>query len=175
MRTIPGIGMLVILALAGCASGEIGMVCPISGGETVTIVLTRNGPLPVENDDFLIMEATILPNIEQKQFIYSLGLLAKKGKAPKHVTVEDVSEEKVDLLLDDAGPKLDARNIWKQDTPPKTAADPRLGWLYHEGNSFRIYRFTIVTDDGRRLVMHHLTVYPMFMKVRLREILGMAP
>jgi len=175
MKTLPGIGMLAILVLAGCATGEVGMVCPISGGETVTIILTAQGPVPAENDDFKVVSSMITPNVEQKQFVYSFGLLAKKGGAPQHVTVEDVNEEKIELLLDDAGPKLNAKNIWKQDTPPKTAADPRLGWLYHEGNSCRIYRFTIVTDDGRRLVMHHLTVYPVFMKVRLREILGMAP
>ena len=86
-----------------------------------------------------------------------------------------MSEEKPELLVDDAGPKLDGKQTWKQDTAPKTATDPRLGWLYHEGNSPRIYRFTIVTDDGRRLVMHQLTTYPVFIKVSLRKILGMAP
>ena len=77
--------------------------------------------------------------------------------------------------MDDAGPKLDAQHVWKQNTPPRTAAAPRLGWLYHEGNSSRVYRFTIVTDDGRRLVMHHLVIFPMFFKAGIRKILGMAP
>jgi hypothetical protein len=175
MKTLPGIGMLAILVLAGCATGEVGMVCPISGGQTVTIILTAHGPVPAENDDFKVVGAMITPNIEKKQFVYEFGLLAKKGKAPTHVTVEDVSEEKPELLVDDAGPKLDDKQIWKQDTAPKTATDPRLGWLYHEGNSPRIYRFTVITDDGRRLVMYQLTSYPVFIKASLRKILGMAP
>jgi hypothetical protein len=175
MKTLPGIGLFAIVILAGCASGDVGMVCPISGGETVTIILTAKGPVPAENDDFKVVAAMITPNIEKKQFVYSFGLLAKNGKAPQHVTIEDVSEEKPELLVDDTGTKLDDKQIWKQDTAPKTSADPRLGWLYHEGNSPRIYRFTIVTDDGRRLVMHHLSNYPVFIKVSLRKILGMAP
>ena len=175
MKTLPGIGILALLILAGCATSDVGMVCPISGGETVTFVLNSKGPVPAENDDFLVVGAAIVPNVEKKQFIYSFGLWAKKEKAPKHVTVEDVSEEKPELLVDDAGPKLDDKQTWKQATEPKTATDPRLGWLYHEGNSPRIYRFTIVTDDGRRLVMHHLVFYPVFLKEPLRKILGMAP
>jgi len=167
--------MLTLLVLAGCATGEVGLVCPISGGESVTIILTAQGPVPAENDDFKVLAAMVAPNVEKKQFVYSFSLRAKKGKAPKHVTVEDVSEEKPELLVDDAGPKLDDKQTWTQDTAPKTAADPRLGWLYHEGNSPRVYRFTIVTDDGRRLVMHHLSNYPVFIKVSLRKILGMAP
>ena len=175
MKTLPGIGLFAILILAGCASGDVGMVCPISGGETVTIVLTPKGPTPAENDDFKVVESVVSPNIAQKQFVYSFSLLAKTGKAPKHVTIDDVSEEKVELLVDDAAPKLDAKQVWKQDTPPRTAADPRLAWLYHEGNSPRVYRITIVTDDGRRLVMYHLSVFPVFIKTGLRKILGMAP
>ncbi len=175
MKTLSGIGLLATLVLAGCASGDFGMVCPISGGETVTFVLTPKGPAPAENDDFKVVESAVSPGVGQKQFLYVFGLLAKNGKAPKHITVEDVSEENVELLVDDAGPKLDANNIWKQSTLPKTAADPRLGWLHHEGNSPRVYRFTIITDDGRRLVMHHLAIYPVFIKMGLRKILGMDP
>jgi hypothetical protein len=175
MKTLPAIGLFAILVLAGCASGDFAMVCPISGGETVTFVLTPRGPKAAENDDFLVVGASIMPNVEKKQFVYSFGLWAKKDKAPKHVTVEDVSEEQIELLVDDAAPKLESKNVWKQDTPPKTAADPRLGWLYHEGNSPRIYRFTIVTDDGRQLVMYQLSIYPVFIKEPLRKLLGMAP
>jgi hypothetical protein len=175
MKTLPGIGVLALLILAGCATGDVGMVCPISGGETVTFVLTARGPKPAENDDFLVMGAAIMPNMEKKQFVYSFGLWAKKEKAPKHVTVEDVSEAQIELLVDDAAPKLDSKFVWKQDSPSKTGADPRLGWLYHEGNSPRIYRFTIVTDDGRQLVMYQLSIYPVFIKEPLRKLLGMAP
>ncbi|HTZ22284.1 MAG TPA: hypothetical protein VMC06_15480 [Opitutaceae bacterium] len=175
MKTLFGIGMLALLILTGCATGDVGMVCPISGGETVTFVLTSKGPKPAENDDFLVVGAAIIPNVEHKQFVYSFGLWSKKEKAPKHVTVEDVSEEKIELLVDDAAPKLEAKYVWKQDSAPKTATDPRLGWLYHEGNSPRVYRFTITTDDGRQLVMYQLTFYPVFIKEPLRKILGMAP
>ena len=175
MKTLFGIGLLALLILAGCATGDFGIVCPISGGETVTFVLTPRGPKSAENDDFLVVGAAIMPDIEHKQFVYSFGLFAKKEKAPKHVTVEDVSEEKIELLVDDAAPKLDAKFVWKQDSPSKNATDPRLGWLYHEGNSPRVYRFTITTDDGRKLVMYQLSSYPVFIKEPLRKMLGMAP
>ena len=175
MKTLSGIGMLAIMVLAGCASNEVGILCPISGGETITVILTPQGPVLAENEDFKVVAASFAPNIEQKQLIYAFALLAKKGKAPKHVSVEDVSEEKIELLVDDAGPQLDAKQIWLHNAPPKTATDPRLAWLYYEGNSTRVYRFKIVTDDGRQLVMYQASIVPVFIKGAARKILGMAP
>jgi hypothetical protein len=175
VKTLLGIGFLAILLLAGCAGGDIGMICPISGGQTVTVILTSQGPVPAENDDFKVLMANMFPNVEKKQLIYTFGLLAKKGKAPRHVSIEDVSEEKAELLLEEAEPKLDDKQTWRRDAAPKTGDDPRLAWLYHEGNSTRIFRFTIVTEDGRRLVMHQATVYPVYVKIGARKILGMTP
>lgn len=175
VRTLPCLGIVATLVLAGCASSEVGMVCPIAGGGMLTVYLTPQGPRPAENDDFKVETANFIPNIEQKQLVYTFSLLAKKGKAPQRIQIEDVSDAQAEILLVDAEPKLDAKRVWRGNASPKTAGDRALAWLFYEGNSTRIYRFTIVTADGRPLVMHQAAIHPVFVKEAVRKILGMTP
>jgi len=162
------------LAFGGCvipAYNTFTRSFPISGGESVEFTFT-NGLVPQENADAKVPPASLEVRRAVKTLAYTFAFIEKTGHAPRSVVVEDVSGAAPEILVEDDHPAL-VRNAWLGVSGPKTAEDPRLGWLNEPDDSYRIYRLTIVTWDGRRLVMYTAAGYLPSVKANLRAALGM--
>ena len=75
-------------------------------------------------------------------------------------------------LITDAAPKLDEHGLWISQTITAKLDDPLLSWVGHESMSILVYRFTIIRQDGSKVVVYQQTpmVQP-FMKAGLRQFL----
>jgi hypothetical protein len=142
----------------------------ISGGQTIEFTFQGGGLVAPENSDVKIEEAAFKADTPPKLLVYEFAFHSKTGRAPRSVIVEDVSDAKPEILVEDYYPTLkDGR--WYRTSGPKMNPDPRLDWLNDPDLSFRVFRFTIVTDDGRKFVMYYAQGYSpegkAFLKKRL--------
>jgi hypothetical protein len=74
------------------------------------------------------------------------------------VKVEDVSDNAPVTWLEDSRPALSAGR-WEMRSRAFGAGDRSSDWLHEIEPSVRIFRFTIVTADGRTLVMYQAAVF----------------
>jgi len=168
------LALALALALGGCvipAYNTFTRSFTISGGGTVEFTFT-NGLVPEENADAKLVPASLEVKPSVKTLTYKFLFFEKTGNAPRSVVVEDVSGPAPEILVEDDHPAL-IKKAWLGTSGPKTADDPRLGWLNEPDDSFRIYRVTIVTSDGRRLVMYTAAGYAAPAKELFKKMLGL--
>ncbi len=146
----------------------------ISGGETIELNFAGGGLVPPENADVKIEMAAFEADSPPKTLVYDFSFRAKSGREPRSVMVEDVSGPKPEILVEDDQPALHDR-IWHRQSGPKMNPDPRLDWLNEPDLSFRIFRFTIVTADGRTLIMYYAQGYSPEGKAYLKKRLAGEP
>jgi len=146
----PASWLLAALLLGGCvvpAYTTFTRSFTISGGQTLEFAFSGGGIVPAENNDVKIGLASFQFNSPPKTIVYTFTFTSKTGRAPRSVVVEDVSGAKSEILIEDDHPVLGGKDgrLWARDSGTKTRPDPRLDWLDEPDESFRIYRFTIVT------------------------------
>jgi hypothetical protein len=153
----------------------------VVGGETVQVDFSRTGPVMAENDDVRIIIASIVPL--DGHLIQLFSFTEKRGKLPRSVKVEDATAESPETFVDDQNPQFDpvARApktntpIWKWSSGPLDKIGWNSPWLHDPDETLRVYRFTIVTSDGRKLVMDQVTPYAAFVKTHILKELGPEP
>lgn len=167
---VSGAAWLVLL-LGACATTETVRRIPIAGGKVIDVAIGPQGPRPGQADGFTVVLAALMPSPEPGTNLYRFGFTAPPGAALHRVRVEDVSDERVILLLDDAAPAL-RDHQWSGATAPLAAADPRLAWLYHVVPSLRVFRFTLTGESGHVTELYQLAAYPPFIKEAIRRQRG---
>jgi hypothetical protein len=177
MRRFFLIPVVVTLALlSGCVApgmGGVSMTPTIAGGQKVRIDFDNHGSIvDGEDEDVRIVSGLLVPHLKEKNFTYLFSFQAKHGhvQAPRSVQVDDVTDDVALSLVDDQHPALNKTGIWTTSIGP---VDPdKVPWLLEIENSVRIFRFTIVTADGRTLVLYQAASYPAAIKKYFREQLG---
>jgi hypothetical protein len=167
-----------LLLLAGCSMPQFGTFTrevDVVGGDSVQVDFNRMGAVMAENDDVKINFATIAPS--GQTFIQFFSFTEKRGKLPRSVKVEDVTAEGPETFVDDQNPRFTVNaktkaSIWKWESPSLKEIGWMPQWLHDPDETLRLYRFTIVTSDGRKLVMDQVTSYPAFVKTRILKNLG---
>lgn len=132
----------------------------------------NNGPIAEENGDFKV--ATILPlapSKEAKRVDYDVKLKFKGGARPTRIKVEDVSEDPIVLVMEDASPHLD-QGVWEGKIIGLDSKDRRIGWVLSLEDSVRVLRFTVVLADGRTDTIEQAVSYPAVLKTMVRKVLG---
>jgi len=162
---------LFLVGLSGCVSQGPSVRLLTSGGEKITVDLSRKGAVGPENKDVEVIAATFLANSQMKKGIYAFALLLKSDAVLRSVKVEDVTEAKARLMVEVSSPKVEGRK-WTWSSPPAAPDEIDLAWLQNIDESFRVYRFTIGLADGRQIIMHHAGYYPSYVKAHLRVNLG---
>lgn len=168
VRCLP---LAALLLLGGCATGGIAMQTTVHGGERVKVSFQKGSPEMQSEDGVQINEATFSMTPDKKvQHVFSFTDARKRPLT--RVQVEDVSDEALIPLVDDAAPKLSAAGQWRVEVAPAEWKDPRITWLATVSNTLRVYRFTLTFADGRRLVIHQGAYFPAPMKVLVRQAMG---
>ena len=166
LLALAGLGLL-----AGCATGSYSINMPISGGQTVPLELTTTGMLHGENDDFRIDAAVYQFDPKVKNGTYLFAFLVKKRGAPRSVKVDDVTDDEPKNLYQTDQIKVQDGH-WKQRTESFVPDQQNLKWIFEIENSIRVYRFTIVTADGRTDVLYEGCNYMGFVKELIRKSLA---
>ena len=175
LRLIPLLSVCLCLLMSGCLGGggipQTTYRTKIAGGQTVDLPMDpATGPVQATDGNFTVQLARFKPE-PPKQIIYEFSLSVKDGLAPRHITVEEVSEDVPSLLVDDASPKL-GQNVWHAFSEPIPSGDPRIKWVMYVDNTLLIYRFTITTDAGRTVILLQPVPCPGQIKMLLRATFG---
>jgi hypothetical protein len=169
MRVALGI---LLVGLAGCATGSFSMVATIAGGERIAVPVGPNGAEPAHADGVQVELASFSLNAE-KNFVYTFEFSDAKRRALRGVRIEDVSDTKPFALVEDAQPVVPAGGRWRGESRPLAASEPGLSWIQTISNTLRVFRLTLTFADGRTLTLHQGSLYPAGSKGPLRQALGM--
>jgi hypothetical protein len=173
MRTFPLLLIALTLVFSGCMStGEVFAVVPVVGGETLRVPVSGPGVHNEKTDDLQLVAAQLEPKAGTPTIELRCEFKLLKPAVIRHVTVEDVAGERAVMFVDDSAPKLDGMT-WKGTSTPITKDDARTTWLQSIENSIRVYRFTVETADGRKLVLNQPALFPAFVKMQIRHVFGM--
>ena len=162
----------LLLGLSGCATQGPSVKLMISGGEKITLDMSRGGVVGPEIKELKVGSAGYLLNSKEKKGFYIFSIEFKADVKPQSIKIEDVSDKKAQILVDDPAPKLTGR-IWRHDCPPVGPDDPGMGWVHEIDDSFRTYRYSVTLSDGRFLSFYHVAFYPSFSKIHFRKELGL--
>jgi hypothetical protein len=160
--------------LAGCATGEYTYTTRLADGQRMTFEMVKGRVTPGRSDGFETLIPRFEPDGKQKRLQFAFAFSAEGAPAFKHVRVEDMSEAKAVVLVEDAAPRLTS-GVWIGHSAWYPADAPELHWITYLDDSFKVYRFTITLNDGRTIVLHQGFMVAGFMKAMLRQMLGMTP
>jgi hypothetical protein len=186
MRTgaVKRLALPLLGLLAGCTMPQYGTYThqvDVAGGETVNIAFAGGRPVPAENDDFRVGVAGL--KLVGRDVYLVFSLYSKNGTLPRRVTVEDVAGTSPEQFVDDRNPKfiIDPRKpgassrTWAWQMGPLVRTQWRPPWFHDPDVSVRVYRFTVVTGDGRQVVLDQGTNYPAQVKEFILKSLPEAP
>ena len=165
------LAVLVGLAVAGCATGEVEMLVPIAGGERIHVPMGRGGPKPTNEGGVQINAANFTLNADKK-LVFIFDFTDSRSRALRQVRVEDVADDAAQLFIDSNQPALSATGQWHGVSEPVDLADPRLGWMATISNTTRVYRFTLTFADGQTLMLYQGTLFPAPIKSAIRHAFG---
>ncbi len=162
--------------VTGCGNSGLALVkYPISGGEKITATLGPRGLEMAKNDDVEILAAAFLPAPHKKQLVYCFSLKLLRENTIRSIKIEDVSEEDKPprLMLEDKAPVFVA-NVWSNQEVFSDRFDASLYWVYYEVDTPRIYRFTLTTVEGKKLVLHQVYMVNLFLKPMIKKVLDLS-
>ena len=173
-NVVSGAVLLVAALFAGCATGDYAYVMTISSGERIHIPLEKGSPAMASSGDVTIAHAALIPtgDKDRKEVRYLFALIYKANKPVKSIHIEDVSEEKSIVMLDDQAPEI-TNHKWSATSKPFTGEDAAVGWIAHLDNTMRVFQFTITATDGTKTVLNQGWMVPGWAKVPMRFALGM--
>ncbi len=166
MKRLP---FLLLGLLAGCLMPQYGTYThpvDIVGGETFNVAFNAGRPVLAEDDDFRVGVAGLKLVVPDVYLVFSL--YSKKGTLPRRVTVEDVAGNTAELFVDDRHPRFIVNPLkpnsdtktWVWQLGPLIRSQWRPTWFHEPDESVRVYRFTVVTSDGRQVVLNQGMSYP---------------
>jgi hypothetical protein len=165
------LGLIAVLGLAGCATGDVAMLATIAGGEKLRVPLERGGVVRT-NEGGVLIDTTAFALRPEKHFTHVFEFTDSRKRALRHVRVVDVSDEAPVVLVDQADPTLSATGQWHGESAPLAPSDPRLAWIATLSNSLRVYRFTLTFADGTVLVLNQGAMFPQPIKSGIRHSFG---
>jgi hypothetical protein len=177
LRSRVALAVLCVSAaiLAGCATGEYAFVTRVSTGERLQLPIKNGEPLHPKSGTIEIAYAGVQPGLSpaNKEFIYYFSLWENSGKAPRSIKVEDITDDKAVLMVEDLSPKLSSLNRWGASSRAYTGTDPEMHWVSYVDESMRVFRFTIINSEGQKVILDQGWFLPAWAKAAMRKALDM--
>lgn len=161
----------LLILFAGCQTGDIKAVVPISGGKKITVALGRNGPEPGQAAGYRTEIAALLPGEDSRESFYQFALIVPAAAPLRRIQIADVSDDQPVTLVDDAQPQC-TNGRWLGKSEAIMADDPRVRWALQLPLSLRAYRFTLTQPSGAEISFYHVTPYPPALKAAIRKRWG---
>jgi len=166
MPYIKLLSVLVFLGLVGCVSPGPEVRVTLADGRKLIVSMKDGRVVGEENKYVKVGMARFMYNMQQKNGAYVFTLGFTVSSIPASVKIEDVSDLKSTLMVQDLKPELKAQ-LWHNACPPISLDDPSMKWMHDIDDSFRIYRITVVLKDGTEVILHHAAIYPSYAKIGL--------
>lgn len=155
---------LLLILLSGCMKTHNGFIVldkkfKTEDGSTITLPMTRVGPIPMENELYKIVSAGHLSSMTrgepEKSFItWSFMFKTKSSEQIESVTVEYVSTDgDLFLMVEDKNPEL-KDGYWGGKSKPYAMTEAESPWLYSNSDSVFLFKFTIVGVDKSVSVLY---------------------
>jgi hypothetical protein len=154
------VGLFSVVLTACVGPGSTMRTFPVSGGNTVSLPFARGGALSSQTSDVKIEVTGFMVDAEKSELTYTFGFTEKNGKTPMRVTVEDVTGATAVELVADLSPSISADGYWKGVSSARKAGDSSLAWLHEPGNTEKVFRFTIILNDGRTEEIFQASIWP---------------
>ena len=139
----------------------------IAGGQIVKCAVNSAGPLPAESGPYKMTGAgfALGPDESGKRvaLIFAFNLETGGKAKPSHITVEDVSEDPVSMMVDDPSPKIE-KKAWSGRAKPVVVSEKTTPWLYDGQRTVMIFRVTISAKDSPDVVLYQPALYAAQMK-----------
>ena len=149
------------------------MMTPIAGGEKYEVVLGQKGIPKTEDDKVLIEMAGIMLDSKNTLACFNGRVRFKKPLQVKSILMEDITDDPITPVIFDEHPTILPDGEWIQTSAYKPLTDPAFRWLMLIDNSVRVYRFTIITQDGQTLVYRQADFYNQYIKESIRKAMGL--
>lgn len=138
----------------------------ILGSEKIKAEVQQGMPLPAEKSGIKVEVAAFM--VGEGKLIFTFGFLTKKN--PTKVVVEDVSDTKPLVLVEDASPKIEER-YWRGDAVPLPLTKTGVPWVFERGDTTRIFRFTVtLKGEAQPVVLYQPAIYPRDAKAQLAKM-----
>lgn len=158
--------LLVAMSLQACATGPTYLGYSVSdmpfkadGGKTVHLPMTRAGSVPAENEEYKIegagfMVALKKGDAKESQLTWTFSFLSKKRADLDYVVVEQVTPSgALQGIVKDSLPVL-KNGSWTGRAVPMAMTKDLVPWLYLDGDSTFLFKFTIKAKDQNPIVMY---------------------
>ncbi|MES2737962.1 MAG: hypothetical protein V4672_16690 [Verrucomicrobiota bacterium] len=157
--------LIPLLSLAVSAFAET-QSFTILDGQKITAEMSGGLPLPAEKEGIKIEVAAFM--IQEGKLIYSFGFSTQKEVTK--VVVEEVSGSSALPMVTDSAPAL-SKAYWKGDAKPLPLTQAGVPWVFEEGDTVKVFRFTITTgSDAAPVILHQPAIYGGGVKVQLRQL-----
>lgn len=164
--------VLCLLALTACVSPAPQARIRISTGERLVVNL-RDGTVEGSHSKFAkVLGARFMINAQTKNGLYDIAVAFAPGVQPASIRVEDVTDEKAVLLIQDDAPQLFENNAWRKASPPVDFESDSMKWIHHIDDSFRVYSFDITLKDGQKIVLRQASIYLGFFKQGMMQTIN---
>ena len=164
-------GLPLLLAaglLSGCAFIHT-ETHSISGGQSVSLEVERQWPeffswgiyfFPAGNAQVQIQQFLAVPpaNPRTNGICYLAALKWRDKDSPVSITVEDVTDNQTQILINDSHPLL-TNACWCGVSAVLPPSAPNLNWVQARDDTVRIYRFTITTQTGQHVQLCQAVTY----------------
>jgi hypothetical protein len=156
------------LLFFGCAAAMMAkpQEFTILGSEKIMAETERGMPLPAEKDGIKISVAAFM--VGDGKLIFTFGLTSANELTS--VVVEDVTESKASVLVEDNAPTL-KNGYWKGNAIPLPLSKSGVPWVFTRGDTTKVFRVTAVPkSESRKLVLYQPAVYSGGTKQKLQQM-----
>lgn len=167
LRLLP---FALIFGLAGCTT-EITYNAKTADGQKVAFTMIDGFTKNAKAEGIETFAPRLEPDPKQKKIRYNARLVDTSGLGIRSIKLEDVSDEKVLVLIEENDPKLKDQ-VWLGSSAYYGIEDEQLHWLTYIDQSFKVYRYTVTRPDGHTVVLYEGSMIPGYGKAILRGILG---
>ncbi len=162
-------------SLAGCVvpmTSSNTYQVPLANGEKMEMSVVNGGIGKVSGDGIRVVQNELNPMADKKHVAYVFEIAVKEGLVPRHVTIEDMTEDPVRVIVDDPAPKVVAGH-WKFTTAALDPKQPGTEWIIQLDDTIRVFRFTVTLADGSQVVLKQPAMYPIVLKSIIRKMADM--
>jgi hypothetical protein len=169
-------GLLALLCAVAAARGSETEVFQIAGVGPMELPMTEDGAPPAKNRKMKVDFAGFMVgkragNPREAALIWTFGFRNKSLKNIESVRVEEVSPTDVAIVrVLDESPKLIDRG-WIGTAEPQVATRETQPWLYSQGMSVFVFRFTVKERGQEPQVLYQPTVFSPEAKQAFRRMI----
>ncbi len=167
------VAVAILLLLSGCAHQPTTETVPVYGGQNLTFTRVGAGFVKAENNRFVMDESGLTTyRTGGKNFVrWQFALMPKQQSALRLVKIEDVTDDKATLILEDRAPLIEERQ-WTRQSDLIPANTRSIPWLFEFGRTVRVFRIAVQETNGKISILYQAVSFTSKAKKDFRVLMG---